>query len=174
MTERVGNEGQDQKRGNNWGLFHLFVLICAALIIALWGVIIRGGEPPPPKTAYVVERPVVLLFLVDTAVKRYAHYESGRYLSPFFHGYHLPSDTRRQGVAARMGSTSAHRSSQTLSQRSLLCPRGHWGSSSQYHRHGLEVIPLDLQIGHLTIALGGGNPIMTQQILDGLNLCLGV
>jgi hypothetical protein len=78
VTERVGNEGQDQKRGNNWGLFHLFVLISAALIIALWGVIIRGGEPPPPKTAYVVERPVVLLFLVDTAVKRYAHYESGR------------------------------------------------------------------------------------------------
>jgi hypothetical protein len=79
VTERVGNEGQDQKRGNNWGLFHLFVLISAALIIALWGVIIRGGEPPPLKTAYVVERPVVLLFLVDTAVKRYAHYESGRY-----------------------------------------------------------------------------------------------
>jgi hypothetical protein len=103
MTERVGNEGQDQKRGNNWGLFHLFVLISAALIIALWGVIIRGGEPPPPKTAYVVERPVVLLFLVDTAVKRYAHYESGRYRSPFFHDYHLPSDTRRQGSGCENG-----------------------------------------------------------------------
>jgi hypothetical protein len=79
MTEQVHAEGQDQKRGNNRGLFHLYVLVTAALIIALWGVIIRGGEPPPPRTAYVVERPIVLLFLVDTAVKRYAHYERGRY-----------------------------------------------------------------------------------------------
>ena len=72
-------EEQDEKREKDWGLFHLYLLICAALIVAMWGVIIRGGEPPPPRTAYVVERPTVLLFLVDTALKRYAHYGRGRY-----------------------------------------------------------------------------------------------
>ena len=79
MPERVRVEGRDKKKEKGWGLFHLSVLICSALIVALWGVIIRGGEPPPPRTAYVVERPTVLVFLVDTALKRYAHYESGRY-----------------------------------------------------------------------------------------------
>ena len=79
MAERVRGEGQDQERENNWGLFHFSLLICSALILALWGVIIRGGEPPPPRTAYVVERPTVLLFLVDTALKGYAHYERGKY-----------------------------------------------------------------------------------------------
>jgi hypothetical protein len=79
VTEGERVEGQDEKKEKSWGLFHLYVLICSALIVALWGVIIRGGEPPPPRMASVVERPTVLLFLVDTALKRYAHYGRGRY-----------------------------------------------------------------------------------------------
>jgi len=45
----------------------------------MWGLIIRGGEPPPLRTAPVVERPTVLLFLIDTAITRYAHYEKRGY-----------------------------------------------------------------------------------------------
>ena len=79
MTERVHPKEQEENRKKDWGPFHLYLLISAALIIAMWGLIIRGGEPPPPRTAHFVERPTLLLFLVDGAIKRYAHYEGSGY-----------------------------------------------------------------------------------------------
>jgi len=79
VTGRVRSEERKEKRKKEWGVFHLYLLISAALIIAMWGVLIRGGEPPPPKTIHVVERPTVLLFLVDGAIRRYAHYEERGY-----------------------------------------------------------------------------------------------
>jgi len=75
----VRSEERKEDRKKDWGLFHLYVLISSALIIAMWGVIIRGGEPAPPRTVHVVERPTLLLFLVDGAIKRYAHYEETGY-----------------------------------------------------------------------------------------------
>ena len=75
MTERVRPNNEAKGLKKHWGAFHISLLISATLIIAMWGLIIRGGEPPPPKTAPVVERPTVLLFLIDTAIRRYAHYE---------------------------------------------------------------------------------------------------
>lgn len=79
MTQRLRSEERKENQKNKWGLFHLYVLVSAALIIAMWGVIIRGGEPPPPRTLHVVERPTVCLFLVDGAIKRYTHYEGRGY-----------------------------------------------------------------------------------------------
>ena len=79
MTGRVRSEELKVNRKKKWGMFHLYLLISAALIIAMWGVLIRGGEPPPLRTAHVVERPTVLLFLVDGAIRRYAHYEERGY-----------------------------------------------------------------------------------------------
>ena len=79
MTGSVCSEELKENRKKEWGMFHLYLLISAALIIAMWGVIIRGGEPPPPRTAHIVERPTVLLFLIDTAIRRYAHYEERGY-----------------------------------------------------------------------------------------------
>ena len=79
MTGRVRSEELKENRKKEWGMFHLYLLISAALIIAMWGLIIRGGEPSPPRTAHVVERPTVLLFLVDTAIRRYAHHEERGY-----------------------------------------------------------------------------------------------
>jgi hypothetical protein len=79
VTGRVCSEELRGNRKKEWGMFHLYLLISAALIIAVWGVIIRGGEPPPVRTAHVVERPTVLLFFVDTAIRRYAHHEERGY-----------------------------------------------------------------------------------------------
>ena len=48
----------------------------------MWGVIIFGGQKAPEKSGVVLERGKanrVLLFLVDGALKRYAHYEGNRY-----------------------------------------------------------------------------------------------
>ena len=79
MTERVRPKDEVEDLKKHWGTFHIYLLISATLIIAMWGLIIRGGEPPPPRTAPVVERPTVLLFLIDTALRRYAHYEERGY-----------------------------------------------------------------------------------------------
>ena len=79
MAERVRPKDEVEDLKKHWGAFHISLLISATLIIAMWGLIIRGGEPPPPKTAPVVERPTVLLFLIDTALRRYAHYEERGY-----------------------------------------------------------------------------------------------
>jgi hypothetical protein len=79
VTQRLRSKKRKQNQKNNWGLFHLYVLVSAALIIAMWGVIIRGGEPPPARTLHVVERPKVCLFLVNGAIRRYTHYEGRGY-----------------------------------------------------------------------------------------------
>jgi hypothetical protein len=79
VTQRLRSKKRKENQKNNWGLFHLYVLVSAALIIAMWGVIIRGGEPPPARTLHVVERPTVCLFLVDGAIRRYTHYQGGGY-----------------------------------------------------------------------------------------------
>jgi hypothetical protein len=79
VSERVRPKDEVEHLKKYWGAFHISLLISATLTIAMWGLIIRGGEPPPPRTAPVVERPTVLLFLIDTAIRRYAHYEERRY-----------------------------------------------------------------------------------------------
>ena len=79
MTERVRPKDELEDLKKHWGAFRISLVISATLIIAMWGLIIRGGEPPPLRTAPVVERPTVLLFLIDTAITRYAHYEKRGY-----------------------------------------------------------------------------------------------
>jgi len=79
MTQRVRLEELKKSWQEDWGPFHLTLLISAAVIIALLGVIIRGGEPPPPRTIRVIERPTLILFLVDGALRRCTHYEGTGY-----------------------------------------------------------------------------------------------
>jgi len=62
-----------------WGPFQYFVVVSSVLILAMWGGIIFGGQPAPTRTADFVKKPKVLLFLVDVALNRYAHYEGNRY-----------------------------------------------------------------------------------------------
>jgi hypothetical protein len=44
----------------------------------------------------------------------------------------------------------------------------------QHIPHGLEVVSLNFQIRHLAISLGGRDPVVTQKILDGLHLDVGI
>jgi hypothetical protein len=65
-----------------WGPFHYFLTVSSTLILVMWAVIIFGGQKAPEKSGVVLEKGKanrVLLFLVDGALKRYAHYEGNRY-----------------------------------------------------------------------------------------------
>jgi hypothetical protein len=45
----------------------------------MWGVIIFSGEKAPTRSIDFAKKGRVLLFMVDGAIKRYAHYEDNRY-----------------------------------------------------------------------------------------------
>jgi hypothetical protein len=49
------------------------------VIVAMWAGILFGGQPPPTRTADFAKKPEFLLFMVDVAIKRYAHYGGNRY-----------------------------------------------------------------------------------------------
>jgi len=70
------------KKKKKWGPFQYFLTVSSTLILVMWAVIIFGGQKAPEKNGVVLERGKanrVLLFLVDGALKRYAHYEGNRY-----------------------------------------------------------------------------------------------
>ena len=73
VTEKVA------KKKKQWGPFQYFVIISSVLILVMWGVIIFGGQPAPKGTANFAKKGRVLLFMVDGAIKRYAHYEGNKY-----------------------------------------------------------------------------------------------
>jgi hypothetical protein len=66
-------------RKKQWGPFQYFVIISSVLILVMWGVIIFGGQPAPPQKIDFAKKGRVLLFMVDGAIKRYAHYEGSKY-----------------------------------------------------------------------------------------------
>lgn len=61
------------------GAFHYFVIGAGVLILAMWGFILFGGEKAPTGTVDLAKNSRVFLFLVDSAIKRYAHYEGDIY-----------------------------------------------------------------------------------------------
>jgi len=83
LTEKqVKADEKRAKKKKKWGPFHYFLTVSSTLILVMWMVIIFGGQKAPEKTGIVLERGKanrVLLFLVDGALKRYAHYEGDRY-----------------------------------------------------------------------------------------------
>ncbi|MFB0533075.1 MAG: B-box zinc finger protein [Desulfatiglandales bacterium] len=82
MRERREKEDdRTLKKKKKWGPFQYFVIVSSVLILVMWGVIVFGGQKRPPRTAAVdfTKRERVLLFMVDGAIKRYAHYERDKY-----------------------------------------------------------------------------------------------
>lgn len=75
--EKSSKKGRKKKK--KWGPFQYFVIISTVMILVMWGVIIFGGQPAPPRTIDFGKKGRVLLFMVDGAIKRYAHYEGNRY-----------------------------------------------------------------------------------------------
>lgn len=70
---------EKEKKKIKLGTFHYFVIASAVLIMAMWGFILFGGEKAPTGTMDLSKNARVFLFLVDGAIKRYAHYEGNTY-----------------------------------------------------------------------------------------------
>jgi len=77
--KREKEEERRRKEKKKWGPFQYFVVVSSVLILVMWGVIIFGGQPAPSRTVDFAKKGRVLLFMVDSALKRYAHYERNRY-----------------------------------------------------------------------------------------------
>ena len=67
------------KRKKKWGPFQYFVVLSSVLILVMWSVIMFGGQPALQGTTEFAKKGRVLLFMVDGALKRYAHYEESKY-----------------------------------------------------------------------------------------------
>lgn len=61
--------------------FHYFVIFTSALILAMWGFILFGGQEVPDFEGNVdlAGNTRVLLFMVDGGIKNYAHANGNRY-----------------------------------------------------------------------------------------------
>jgi hypothetical protein len=77
--ERLAEKKEKEKEKKKWTPFRYFVLISSVMILVMWGVIIFGGHKAPAGAADLAGQPRILLFMVDGALKRYAHYEDNRY-----------------------------------------------------------------------------------------------
>jgi hypothetical protein len=67
------------KEKKKWGPFRYFIVAASVLIVVMWGVIIFGGEKAPAGAADLTSNPRAFLFMVDSSIKRYAHYEGKKY-----------------------------------------------------------------------------------------------
>jgi len=74
-------EHEENKKKKKWAPFRYFVIVSSVLILVMWGYIVFGGQelPPPTITVDYGKQATVLLFTVDGALKRYAHYEGNKY-----------------------------------------------------------------------------------------------
>ena len=72
-------EKKRKSRKLKWGPFHYFVILSTVLILVMWGVIFFGGKQAPGKAIDFTNNPRVFLFMVDSCIKRYAHFEGNRY-----------------------------------------------------------------------------------------------
>lgn len=74
-------EQEEKKKKKKWGPFRYFVIVSSVLILVMWGYIIFGDQELPATIAMVDygKQGRVLLFMVDGAIKRYAHYERNKY-----------------------------------------------------------------------------------------------
>jgi hypothetical protein len=82
LKEKREKAEEKKKKKIKWGPFHYFCSVAAVLIAVMWGVIIFGGKQTPATSRANLSRDQVdrvLLFMVDGAVKRYAHYRGNVY-----------------------------------------------------------------------------------------------
>ena len=68
-----------EKEKKHWGAFQYFLIVSGVLFLSMWGYIIFGGQELPSSQLDFANQPRVLLFMVDGAIKRYAHYENNQY-----------------------------------------------------------------------------------------------
>lgn len=79
LGEKRGKTAEKKEVKKKWGPFQYFLVVSSILILVMWSVILFGGRPAPKGVSTVAKKGRVLLFMVDGALKRYAHYEGGAY-----------------------------------------------------------------------------------------------
>lgn len=80
LVDRREKSGEKKfVRKKPWGPFHYFVILSSVLIAVMWGVIIFGGQKAPGQKIDFANQERVFLFMVDSSIKRYAHYEGNKY-----------------------------------------------------------------------------------------------
>ena len=77
--EKSAEKKEKEKKKRKWGPFQYFVIVSSVLIVAMWGFILFGGQERPTNRVDFNTQQRVLLFMVDAAIKRYAHHEGDRY-----------------------------------------------------------------------------------------------
>jgi len=76
---KAADKKEKEAGKKKWTPFRYFVVVAAVFILVMWGVILFGGQQAPAGTADFANQPRVLLFMVDSSIKRYAHYEGNQY-----------------------------------------------------------------------------------------------
>jgi len=77
--EKSAEKKEIEKKKKKWGPFQYFVIASSVLIVFMWGFILFGGKEWPSNRVDFENQQRVLLFMVDAAIKRYAHYEENKY-----------------------------------------------------------------------------------------------
>jgi hypothetical protein len=77
--EKIAQQKEKAKERKKRTPFHYFVMVSSVMILVMWGVILFGGQKAPAGAADLGNQPRVLLFMVDGALKRFAHYEGNQY-----------------------------------------------------------------------------------------------
>jgi len=79
VDKRTKSEEKKSAKKKPWGPFQYFVLLSSVLIAVMWGVILFGGQKAPGQKIDFANQERVFLFMVDSSIKRYAHYEGNKY-----------------------------------------------------------------------------------------------
>lgn len=73
-------EKKYEKKKKSWGPFQYFVIVSCVLISVMWVVILFGGvKAPKGQKIDYAKQGRVFLFMVDSAIRRYHHYENKGY-----------------------------------------------------------------------------------------------
>jgi hypothetical protein len=77
--KRIKSDQKKLTKKKPWGPFQYFLIVSTVLIAVMWGVIIFGGQKAPGQKIDFANNERVFLFMVDSSIKRYAHYEGNKY-----------------------------------------------------------------------------------------------
>jgi hypothetical protein len=77
--KRIKSDQKKLTKKKPWGPFQYFLVVSSVLIVVMWGVIIFGGQKAQGQKIDFANNERVFLFMVDSSIKRYAHYEGNKY-----------------------------------------------------------------------------------------------
>ena len=79
VDKREKSAKKKKKKKVKWGPFQYFVIVSCVMILVMGGVITFGGPKESGKKIDFANNQRVFLFMVDSCIKRYAHYEGEKY-----------------------------------------------------------------------------------------------